>query len=221
MVGLTVELPPPAAPADAVRRVVDDVLSRPEYAEATPSVVARVRAWVAEQLGRLLEALVDTGQASLVGSLLLLAAVAVAVVLAVRFARGLRRDPPAGVVTADGVGRDPADWAAEAAGHEQAGRYREAVRCRYRTLIALLAVAGVVDEAPGRTAGEYLTEARRRRPDIGEEVAAVTAAFEAAWYGHAPVDAAALGEVRDRVTAAHAAIGAGRQAATASAAGGR
>lgn len=198
MVPLTVALPAPAAPADEVRRVVAEVLSRPEYAEAAPSFVARVRGWLAEQLGRLLEAVVGTGQASLIGSLLFAVAVAVAVVLAVRFARALRRDPETVAVTADGVGRHPADWAAEADAHEAAGDYRKALRCRYRHVIAVLAAAGVVDEAPGRTTGEYLAQARNRRPAAGDDLAAVTRAFEAAWYGQAPVDAAVLEAVRAR-----------------------
>lgn len=206
MVDLTVALPPPAAGPDVVRRVVAEVLARPEYAEATPSVTARIREWLAEQLGRLLEAVLDTGQASLLGSVLLVAAVLVAVVLAVRFARSVRQDPGTAVATAAGIGRAPADWVAEADEHERAGRYREAVRCRYRALVATLAAAGVVDEAPGRTAGEYLAQARRRRPETGEEVAAVTAVFEAAWYGHAPVDRATCDQVRDRATAARAAL---------------
>lgn len=223
MVDLTVALPPPAAGADAVRRAVAEVLARPEYAEATPSVAGRVRAWLADQLGRLLDAVLGTGQASLVGSLLLVAAVAVVVVLAVRFARSVRRDPGMAVGTAEGVGRAPADWMAEADGHERAGRYREAVRCCYRALVASLAAAGVVDEAPGRTAGEYLAETRHRRPEAGEEVAAVTAVFEAAWYGHAPVDRALLDQVRDRVEAARVAVArtrAGERPVAAAASGG-
>lgn len=202
-----------------VRRAVAEVLARPEYAEATPSVTARVREWLAEQLARMLETVLDTGQASLLGSVLLVAAVLVVVVVAVRFARSVRRDPGTAVVTAGGIGRAPWDWAAEADEHERAGRYRQAVRCRYRALVASLATAGVVDEAPGRTAGEYLAEARRRRPEAGAEVAAVTAAFEAAWYGHAPVDLATCDEVRDRARAAAAAVGrraADRPVATAS-----
>lgn len=194
-------LPPPAAGPDEIRRIVAEVLARAEYAGATPSLTARIRTWLGEQLGRLLDAVLGTGQASLIGSLLLVAAAAAAVLLAVRFARAVRPDPTTGMVTSDRVGRPPADWAAESEQHERAGRYREALRCRYRALLAVLAAAGVVDEAPGRTAGEYLTETCRRRPEVAGDVAAVTAAFEAAWYGHAAVDAAMLGDVRGRIEA--------------------
>lgn len=201
MVSLAVELPRSVIAPDEVRRVVDDVLGRPEYAELAPSLGARVRGWVVEQLGRLLEVLVGSSQASLVGSLLLVLALAAAGVLAVRFARAVRGDPSAMVVTADGLGRDPADWTAEADAHEQAGRDREALRCRYRALIAVLAAAEVVGEAPGRTTGEYLDEARDHRPEVAADVAAVTAAFEAVWYGHDEVDAATTADVRSRLAA--------------------
>lgn len=205
MVSLAVDLPRPAADAEEVRRAVTEVLSRREYAEAAPSLAARARAWLAEQFGRLLEAVGGTDQASLIGSLLILGVALAAAVLAVRFARRVQRDPAVAAVSGDGIGRDPADWEAEAAEHERAGRRREALRCRYRALIAGLAGAGVVDEAPGRTTGEYLAEVRTRRPAAAADVAAVTAAFEAAWYGHEPVGSATLDEVRRRSEAARTA----------------
>lgn len=215
MVTLAVELPPPAADPDHVRRIVEEVLSRREFADAAPSLAARLRGWVAEQVGRLLEAVAGTGQAPLIGTLVLVAVVAVAAVLAVRFVRGLRPDPGrSATATVEGVGRDAADWAAEAEEHERAGRLRAALRCRYRALLADLAAGGVVDELPGRTSGEYLEEVRRRRPAVADHVAAVTAAFEASWYGHARVHPAMLDEVRRRTEDARAAV-AGRAPALA------
>lgn len=221
MVLLAAELPPPAAGAEEVRRAVADVLSRPEYADLTPSLAERARAWAAEQLGRLLEAVVGTGQAALIGSLVLAAVLAVVVVLAVRFARGVRADPVRVRPGGDRVGRDAADWAAEADAHERAGRRREAVRCRYRMLVAALAAAGAVEEAPGRTTGEYLAETVQRRPDLADDVAAVTRAFEAAWYGSTPVDEALLDDVRRRADAAAAAARLRPQGRSVVAAGGR
>lgn len=184
-----------------------DVLSRAEYADAAPSLAAQVRGWIAEQLGRLIEAVAGTGHASLVGSLVLVGVLLLALVLAVRFARGVQHDPAAPSVLAEDVGRDPADWEADAEQHERAGHHREALRCRYRALVAVLAAAGVVDETPGRTTGEYLAEVRARRPAAAADLAAVTAVFEAAWYGHAPVDRDTVDEVRRRCTAVHALAG--------------
>lgn len=184
---------------------MQEVLSRPEYQEAGPSLVARARSWLAEQLGRLLENMAGTEYASLVGSLVLVALVVAAVVLAVRFARGVRRDPGVASPTLDAVGRSSTEWAAEADEHERAGRRREALRCRYRSLVAALAAAGAVDEAPGRTAGEYLAELRARRPAAADDVTAVTIAFEASWYGNLPVTDATLDEVRAHVESARSA----------------
>lgn len=214
MVSLAVDLPPPAHTPEEVRRAVADVLSRPEYADAAPSLAARVRGWIAEQLGRLIETVAGTDQAALVGSLVLVVGLLVAVALAVRFARGLARDPATAPGLSDGVGRDPTHWEADAEEHERSGQLREALRCRYRALVAELAAAGVVDEAPGRTSGEYLRQVGARRPAAAADLAAVTAAFDAAWYGHAPVDEAALDAVRRRSTAVRAAVGAIPAAAT-------
>lgn len=213
VVALAGELPPAAVDAEHVRRVVDAVLSRPEFSDAAPSRVARIRAWVGEQLGRLFEAVADTGQARLIGTLLLTIVILVVVVLAVRYARGLRRDPDRAPVTAGRVGRHASAWSAEADEHERAGHLREALRCHYRALLAELAAAGAVEEAPGRTTGEYLAEARRRHPAVAEHVAAVTAAFEAGWYGGAAVDRASLEDTRRHIAAARAALAAAARAA--------
>lgn len=217
VVRLSVELRPPAAEPGQVRRVVEDVLSRREFADADPSLTARLEEWIGEQLGRLFEAVAGTGQAPLIGTLLLVAVVVVAVLLATRFAGGVRGDPDRPAPrTVEDVGRDAAAWLAEADDHERAGNLRAALRCRYRGLLSQLAAAGVVDETPGRTTGEYLEEVRRRRPAAAAHVAAVTAAFEASWYGDAPVTPASLDDVRRHIAAARAAV-AGRTPAPAGA----
>ena len=81
------------------------------------------------------------------------------------------------------MGRPFTAWDAEADRLEGEGRWREALRCRYRSLIARLAGAGVVDEIPGRTAGEYRTLVGGARPQVGEPFAGATDLFERAWYG--------------------------------------
>ena len=59
------------------------------------------------------------------------------------------------VLRSHGGARTAAQWRAEAAAHDAAGRWREALRCRYRALVAELAGRGLVEEIPGRTSGEY------------------------------------------------------------------
>src|SRR5207244_8332949 len=81
--------------------------------------------------------------------------------------------------------RPPGDWEAGAAGHEAAGRWRDAVRCRYRALVADLARRGVVDEVPGRTSGEYRAEVTASLPAAAADFTGATDLFERAWYGAA------------------------------------
>ncbi len=88
-----------------------------------------------------------------------------------------------------GVGRSSRDWLVEAAEHEAAGRRRDAVRCRYRALLADLAAAGLVEEIAGRTSGEYLAAVESDVPAAAEAFADATRRFELAWYGATPVDA--------------------------------
>lgn len=185
MILAAVTLPPPTVDPEQVRRTVDEVLARPEYRPSRPSLLDRVWGWVLDQLGRLLDALGAQG-GNLVAWAVVLIILAVFVAVAVWFLRGVRADPDVVDPVTGAIGRTGADWAAEAAGHEHAGRWREALRCRYRGLIAELAVAGLVEEAPGRTTGEYLAELRAGLPGADPGATALTRDFEAVWYGSAP-----------------------------------
>ncbi|MEO5725228.1 MAG: DUF4129 domain-containing protein [Ilumatobacteraceae bacterium] len=83
--------------------------------------------------------------------------------------------------------RRPSEWRAEAAAHRLAGRYRDALRCRYRALVGDLARYGVVDEAPGHTTGEERAWLREAGPEVADPFAHAADLFDEAWYGHADV----------------------------------
>ncbi len=85
--------------------------------------------------------------------------------------------------------REPTNWRAEADEHRRAGRYRDALRCRYRALVGDLARRGLIDEIPGRTTGEERTQLHRVQPDAGTPFASAADLFDGAWYGHVAVDA--------------------------------
>jgi hypothetical protein len=87
--------------------------------------------------------------------------------------------------------REPGNWRAEADDHRRAGRFREALRCRYRALVGDLARRGLIDEIPGRTTGEERAQLRHVQPAAGTPFDAAADLFDGAWYGHADVDAAA------------------------------
>ena len=196
------ELRVPVRDPQQVREVVREVLSRPEFRPPQRSLTERLFDWVLELIGRLLAALGGSGAGGIVG-LVLLALVLVGVgVLVARFSRGLT--PSAEVAAAVPVGRrrSAAQWRADAEAQERVGAWREAVRSRYRALVADLAARGLVEEVPGRTAGEYRREVGRAVPAAAADFAGATELFEVAWYGRADTgarEAAHLRDLSDRV----------------------
>jgi hypothetical protein len=196
------ELPVPDRDPEQVREVVREVLSRPEFRPPHRSLTERLFDWVLELIGRLLAVLGGSGAGGIVG-LVLLALVLVGVgVLAARFSRGLTPSPEVAAAVPAGRRRSAAEWRAEAEAHERAGEWRQAVRSRYRALVADLAARGLVDEIPGRTAGEYRGEVRRNVPTAAAEFADATELFELAWYARWPTgpdDATRLRALSDQV----------------------
>jgi hypothetical protein len=191
------ELRVPDRDPQQVREVVHEVLSRPEFRPPPRSLTERVLDWVLEVIGRLLAALGGSGAGGIVG-LVLLALVLVGVgVLAARFSRGLTPSPEVAAAVPGGGWRSAAEWRAEAEAQERAGAWREAVRSRYRALVADLASRGLVEEVPGRTAGEYRRELGRALPDAATDFAGATELFEVAWYGRSRPGAGETARLRD------------------------
>jgi hypothetical protein len=79
--------------------------------------------------------------------------------------------------------REPVDWRREADDHRRAGRFRDALRCRYRALVGDLARFGLIDEIPGRTTGEERDQLRLVVPDAADDFDAAAGLFDDAWYG--------------------------------------
>jgi hypothetical protein len=185
-----------------VREAVREVLSRPEFRPPDRSLAERVFDWVLEMVGRLLAALGGSGAGGIVGLVLLALVVLGVIVLAARFSRGLTPSPEVAAAVPGEARRSAAEWRAEADAQERAGAWREAVRSRYRALVADLAARGLVEEVPGRTAGEYRREVGRSLPEAATDFAGATELFEVAWYGRGDAgsqDAAHLRALADRV----------------------
>jgi hypothetical protein len=198
------DLPAPERSPGEVRDATRRVLRRAEYrpAQRTPLQVAWE--WLLERLGILLGQLASGGAGPIIGLVAFLLILAAVAFVAVRFSLGVTRDPAAAAALAAVPGRSGAEWRAEAEAHERAGEWRQAVRCRYRALVADLAVRGLVDEIPGRTAGEYRGEVRRNAPVVADDFAGATELFELAWYARWPTDRDDAGRLRtlaDRVLA--------------------
>jgi hypothetical protein len=128
-------------------------------------------------------------------AVILIAVIVVVLVVIVRqggFRQGLRRvrrASPVVMVSADDLGLSDDVWLARAVAAEEAGDWREGVRCRYRSLVAVLVSAGAVSEEIGRTAGEYRQLVQATVPEAAEPFGAATATFEEVWYGQIPVGA--------------------------------
>lgn len=192
------ELPPLEPPADDVRELADDVLGRPAFDEPPEPLFERLADFVLERLGQAFSALTGGGRGALVAWLILAVTVAVVAALAFRVVATVRRDRTAR--QADGgerVESQSVDWRAAAALHEAKGEWRDALRCRWRALVADLAGRRVVEEVDGRTAGEYLAQVRVRAPDAGDAFSRATSVFEASWYGARPTGPDDVARVRE------------------------
>lgn len=199
LLGPVADPPEPDHDPAEVRETADEILSRPEYQEPPESLIERIQNWLDERLSDVLSGLSFGGALpSFVAWLLLTLLVAAVVALLVYLVRnwawtkGPKRAkrPSADVVLAAEDHRSPTEWLAEAERHEREGRWREGLLCRYRALVTELVRREVIPELVGRTAGEYVDDVRRQRPDLAPSFAAATDLFEAAWYGGAETGSA-------------------------------
>lgn len=193
------ELPPPRNSAGSIRASARQILSRPEFQRPGKPIQQRIFDWVRDRIVDILNA---ARPGTAVGLVVVVVALIVVTALLVRFGRSVQSDPARGVTVVSDVGRPATDWRAEAARNEAAGQWREALRCRYRALVADLAVRGLVDEIPGRTSGEYRSEVARARPGAADDFGDATDLFERAWYGSVeagPEENESFRQLADRV----------------------
>jgi hypothetical protein len=149
----------------------------------------RVTEWLGHLVDRALAALFAGGQASIVGWTFLVVVTALLAFLVWRLLRNLRAHPPgsrAPLAVSTERRHTAAEWDRDALEREQSGDWRGALRSRYRALIARLGSVGVVEEVPGRTAGEYRAHVRSSRPRAAGPFGEATDLFERAWYGGSP-----------------------------------
>jgi hypothetical protein len=191
-------LPTPQFGADEIRRRADEILAGPAYQAPEPSFVERAAQWIAEQLRRLIPNLPSPGPTPPEGSMgalnwiavtLILGVAAFLVYVGVSRWRGLGRrrtgsDPL--VLTETEARRLPDEWLAEAGRFEAGGRWRDALRCRFRALVGELIERGVARDLPGRTSGELRRDVRRRAPDAAVAFEEASRLFDDAWYGAKP-----------------------------------
>lgn len=197
------DLPAPQEGPDEARRRAEDILARPEFVPEPRSLVERIL----DEIGRLLGKIVGgIGAGNQVVAWMVVAVLVGLLAFGLwRAVRALQTDPGSrGGVAVDGRRRPAADWRAEAAAHEAAGRWRDALRCTWRATVAELAFRGLVEEVPGRTTGEYRAGVAHALPAGAAPFTEATHLFEDAWYAAVevgPEDAARVRELGERVLA--------------------
>lgn len=198
--------PPPSPVADGipplehdpsdVRRTAQQVLRQPDYQPPERGLGERIVDELAPRLSRLLTRLLTAVETGPFAWGVVAVTLGAAGLLAWLFGRNLLPDRAPPVAVDAPVGRRSEDWHSDADAHEASGRWREAVRCRYRALLAGLDEQGIVDEVAGRTVGEYRRAVADRHPSLAAEFAAASDLFEGVWYGDAVADAEAVATLR-------------------------
>lgn len=208
------ELPPSSHDPDAVRDLADRILSEARYDRPPESIPERILGWFADRIADVLSTLVGTGAGTVVAWIVVLGAIGAIAYLVIRHGRVVRADLPVGGAPSAMVelSRSPAEWLAEAEELEGAGRWKEALRCRYRALVGDLVRRGAIPDQPGRTAREHVRDVEESRPHAAPAMAAATDLFEAAWYGDEPTGPSGSKRFQDLAAEVLAPAGARRMA---------
>jgi hypothetical protein len=188
-----------------------ELLSRPPYRDGEEGMIGDLLRRLRETAARWLEAVLDTlGGDARVAWVIVAAGTVLLAVAVWRATRGWNADRTVTPVAPRRPVRTAADWHREADGHAAAGRWREAVRCRYAALVTALVEGGVVSDVPGRTVRELDREVAAAAPTVAGAVRSAGTTFEDAWYGHGEVGREDL-EVVQGAVAAVAGLGAHRR----------
>lgn len=214
---MRLEPPPLEHDPEDVRDLAHQILGGPEYAPPARSWLERALDWIGRQLERLfggdggLTGGPGTGGSSLLTLLFLVAAAALVVFLIVRWRRPGRRSPDGDDIDLRvEVRRSVGDWDAAVRRAEEAGDWKEGLRCRFGALVGRLVVSGSLPQVPGRTAGEFRGDLRASAPEAAEPFAAAADLFERAWYGDLPTGPAEAERFAAHAGRALAATGASR-----------
>jgi len=195
IVGVSADLPVPTIDPARVRSATKQILRLREFQPPRRSLLQAAWHWLTTEFGKLTGSLFGggsfgTNEGTVVVVVVVAVIAAVLVVVTVsRRRRGAGHRGARSTVVAlrrEGLSRSPVEWRAEAAAHEAAGRWRDALRCRYRALVAELVGRGLIEEISGRTSGEYRGDVNAVAPAAGPAFGGATDLFEQAWYGDRP-----------------------------------
>jgi hypothetical protein len=170
-------------------------LSKSIYQVGQPSLPERVLAWV---LARIESAFGAVGVSGGLGLVFVVVLVGIVIGLIMWRVGPLRR-------AASGSGepifvdrsRSAAEHRTAAETAAQRGEWADAVRERFRAIVATLEERDLLDARPGRTADEVASEGGRVLPDSARDLAAVARLFDDIVYGEGHADQRAYATVRE------------------------
>lgn len=170
---------------EEARRWLVEELSRPEYAEARPTLPDRIWDWLAGLVD--IDSVPSAGDGLAVALVALLVVGVLAVVLrVVGPARRAQRRAAGAVFDDESISADEHRRRADRSA--AAGQWEEAVRERFRALVRGLEERAVLDERPGRTADEASAEAGVALPALAGALARAARAFDDVCYGGRAAD---------------------------------
>lgn len=208
----------PTGPADpeVTRDEVRELLAGGEY-DYEPSWMERFFEWLGEQLDKLLPDAEPTsgggvfmgGIGTVLAYLIIIVAVvaivaAIVYVLVRRVRRPEREDEPESTIEVEHR-RSVRQWQGDAAAHEAAGEWKEALRARYRALVRELTDRGQLPDIAGRTTGELRADLATTTPAAAADFDTASLLFELPWYADAPTGPAENEQFREAAAAVLAA----------------
>jgi len=190
-VGAAEPLPAPTQNPATTNAKADEILARPEFRKAQPNVLQRLGNAISRWISSLLQGMLSGGIGALAAWVVLLGAAGLVALVAIRLTRDVRADPFRGVGVVPAAERTtPVQWRQQAEVHEAQGEWKDALRCRYRALVADLVARRAIRDLPGRTTGEYRAEVGAHVPAGAAAFGGASELFERAWYGNQPTGAA-------------------------------
>lgn len=207
--GLAAAVPPLTPDGDEAREWAEHELSKPEYAEAQPTLFDRI----AQAIGQFFERLFSSElEGPWGGALTIIAAIVVIALIVGAFLvwglpRATRRSRTAvAELFGEAEGRPAGDLRAAAESHAGKGEWDAAIVLRFRALARGLTERGVVDTPPGTTVHGFARRAARAFPGQAAALEDAAGAFDDVRYLRRPGTA----ELYRRVAAVDEAVAAAR-----------
>ena len=180
-------------PRDEIERELERIFMRPEF-KRSKNFLDRFVDWISDLLRELFGGGSNAGAWGgpalnlVIWLVIIVLAVAVVGLVVVVIRKRVRRDrgDDDDFVLVLEEERSMSEWRSAAEQFERDGRWKEAMRCRFRELLAVLIDRDVVSLVPGRTTGELRRDLAASVPHATATFDEATLLFELPWFADRP-----------------------------------